>query len=138
MIEPSGRSGDTRIDRIFLAALTFRMLVAGTLAIGSAMPRVDARSVALKAQMSPPRVVQQQRVVLTSQRSAAAIDISHLQNTAPTLHVHINDLRRRPCGARRPSLCCGSRPLSRTCHPCGKRLRQGISAVLQVRPRIGA
>ena len=37
------------IDRIFLAALTFCMLVADTLAISWAMPRVDARSVALKA-----------------------------------------------------------------------------------------
>jgi hypothetical protein len=54
------------IDRLFLATLTFCLLIAGSLAIGSAMLGLDAtptRSV---------RVVQLEPVVVTAKRLAAS------------------------------------------------------------------
>lgn len=55
------------IDRIFSAALTFCLLVAGTLAIGSALFGLDARST-----QSARHVIELPAVTVTGQRSAAA------------------------------------------------------------------
>lgn len=54
------------IDRLFLATLTFCLLVAGSLAIVSAMLGVDMQ------QARPARVVQLERVVITAKRLAAS------------------------------------------------------------------
>ena len=57
------------IDRIFSAALTFCLLVAGTLAIGSALFGQDSR--AARATM---RVIELPTVTVTGQRAAMVID----------------------------------------------------------------
>ena len=58
------------IDRIFFAALTFCLLIAGTLAIGAAMLGVDQRSVAARGVPATIRVVQLEPVVITAKRLA--------------------------------------------------------------------
>jgi hypothetical protein len=58
------------IDRIFSAALTFCLLMAGTLAIGSALFGHDVR-----VQQST-RVIELPTVTVTGQRSALAVDTS--------------------------------------------------------------
>jgi hypothetical protein len=57
------------IDRIFSAALTFCLLIAGTLAIGSALFGQDARG----ARASMP-VVELPTVTVIGQRTAMAVD----------------------------------------------------------------
>lgn len=65
------------IDRIFFAALTFCLLIAGTLAIGSAMLGLDSRSVALKKTHSvAPQVVQLQDVVVVGRRALPATSLA--------------------------------------------------------------
>jgi hypothetical protein len=57
------------IDRTFSAALTFLLLIGGTIAIGSALFGADQHAVAPRhAQV---RVVQLERVVIVGKRSAA-------------------------------------------------------------------
>jgi hypothetical protein len=58
--------GAIMIDRIFFAALTFCLLIAGTLAIGAAMFG-EARVASAEA-----RVVQLERVVVVGKRMAAS------------------------------------------------------------------
>jgi hypothetical protein len=57
------------IDRIFSAALTFCLLVAGTLAIGSALFGQDARSA-----RAPMPTLQLPTVTVIGQRTAMAVD----------------------------------------------------------------
>ena len=57
------------IDRIFSAALTFCLLVAGTLAIGSALFGQDARNA-----RNPMPVVELPTVKVIGQRTAMAVD----------------------------------------------------------------
>ena len=57
------------IDRIFSAALTFCLLVAGTLAIGSALFGLDARSV-----RAATPVVTLPTVTVTGHRTALAVE----------------------------------------------------------------
>jgi hypothetical protein len=59
------------IDRIFSAALTFCLLIAGTLAIGSALFGQDARTI--RAQTP---VVELPTVTVIGQRTAMVIDAS--------------------------------------------------------------
>ena len=54
------------IDRLFLATLTFCLLIAGSLAIVSAMLGVDTQHA------KPVRVVQLDRVVITAKRLPAS------------------------------------------------------------------
>lgn len=56
------------IDRIFFAAFTFCLLIAGTLAIGAAMLGVDQRSATAKAAPAKVRVVQLAPVVIVGKR----------------------------------------------------------------------
>lgn len=56
------------IDRLFLATLTFCVLIVGALAIASGMLGLDVRTAAQKAK--PVRVVQLERVVITAKRIA--------------------------------------------------------------------
>jgi hypothetical protein len=65
------------IDRIFFAALTFCLLIAGTLAIGVAMFG-EARSASAQA-----RVVQLERVVVVGKRAAAASAVAQASATRP-------------------------------------------------------
>jgi hypothetical protein len=72
------------IDRLFTATLTFCLLIAGTLAIGSAMLGTDQRAVAPKAASAPVRVVQLERVVIVGKRLAPAADVAQSDSeTAP-------------------------------------------------------
>ena len=57
------------IDRIFSAALTFCLLMAGTLAIGSALFGQDTRTA--RARMP---VIEMPTVTVTGQRTAMAVD----------------------------------------------------------------
>ncbi len=59
------------IDRIFTAALTFCLLVAGTLAIGSALFAQDTRSA-----RNPMPVVELPTVKVIGQRTAMAVDFN--------------------------------------------------------------
>jgi hypothetical protein len=65
------------IDRIFFAALTFCLLIAGTLAIGAAMFG-EARSASAGA-----RVVQLERVVIVGKRVAPASAVAEASATRP-------------------------------------------------------
>ncbi|HKW82424.1 MAG TPA: hypothetical protein VJN68_01615 [Burkholderiaceae bacterium] len=58
------------IDRIFSAALTFCLLVAGTLAIGSALFGQDTRTA-----RAPRPVIELPTVTVVGQRTAMAIDV---------------------------------------------------------------
>jgi hypothetical protein len=64
------------IDRLFFAALTFTLLVAGTLAIGAAMIGADQRTSVSKAASAPVRIVQLERVVVVAKRLAPAMQIA--------------------------------------------------------------
>lgn len=69
------------IDRLFSAALTFCLLVAGTLAIGSALFGVDSRSQQAAAQTAQAEVVQMPTITVTGQRTrqvAAAQQGDHI------------------------------------------------------------
>jgi hypothetical protein len=65
------------IDRLFLASLTFCLLAAGSLAIGSAMLGVDAPQAKLV------RVVQLEPVVVTAKRFAAASAVAVTERVEP-------------------------------------------------------
>lgn len=65
------------IDRIFFAALTFCLLIAGTLAIGSAMFGED------RTASAQPRVVQLERVVIVGKRIAPASAVAEARATRP-------------------------------------------------------
>jgi hypothetical protein len=56
------------IDRIFSAALTFALLIGGTLAIGAALFGMDRPQVSSQASASRPKVVQLQNVVVVAKR----------------------------------------------------------------------
>ena len=71
------------IDRLFLATLTFCVLIAGTLAIGSAMFKPGQHS-AVQAAAAPLRIVQLDRVVITAKRVAPVTDVAQTE-TAPHL-----------------------------------------------------
>lgn len=66
------------IDRLFLATLTFCVLIAGTLAIGSAMFQTPHRAVAV-----PVRIVQLERVVITTKRPAPVTDVAQTDAATP-------------------------------------------------------
>lgn len=67
------------IDRLFLATLTFCVLIAGTLAIGSAMFGPNRLSAAPKAAAAPVRIVQLERVVVTAKRLAPVTDVAQTE-----------------------------------------------------------
>jgi len=71
------------IDRIFSAALTFGLLIAGTLAIGAAMFGLDRRSVATHAAAAHVRVVQLEPVVITAKRLAPPAKLARTESTEP-------------------------------------------------------
>jgi hypothetical protein len=74
------------IDRLFTATLTFCLLIAGTLAIGSAMLGTDQRVVAPKAAAAPVQVVQLERVVIVGKRLAPSTDVAQsASDAAPRL-----------------------------------------------------
>ena len=73
------------IDRLFLATLTFCVLIAGTLAIGSAMLGADHRAAAPKPASAPVRTVQLERVVVTAKRAAPVTKLA--QTEAAARHV---------------------------------------------------
>lgn len=72
------------IDRLFLATLTFCVLIAGTLAIGSAMLGLDHRATAPKATQAAVRIVQLEHVVVTAKRLAPATDVAQTEAASPT------------------------------------------------------
>ena len=76
------------IDRIFSAALTFCLLVAGTLAIGSALFGHDVRSARTRAP-----VVELPTITVIGQRTAMAVDVgpSKLAANAPAPRVAAGD-----------------------------------------------
>jgi hypothetical protein len=61
------------IDRIFSAVLTFCVLVAGTLAIGSLMFGHTTHHAAVVATAAVPRVIQLPLVVITAHRQGTAM-----------------------------------------------------------------
>ena len=67
------------IDRLFLATLTFCVLIGGTLAIGSAMLGFDHRTAAQKAAAAPVRIVQLERVVVTAKRIAPNTQVAQTE-----------------------------------------------------------
>lgn len=71
------------IDRIFSAALTFCLLIAGTLAIGAAMFGLDQRGAAPKAAAAPTRVVQLERVVIVGKRLVPATKVAQADAREP-------------------------------------------------------
>lgn len=71
------------IDRIFSAALTFGLLVGGTLAIGSAMFGLDQQASAAQAAPARIRVVQLAPVVIVAKRLAPATPIMSAAPTPP-------------------------------------------------------
>jgi len=70
------------IDRLFRATLTFCVLIAGTLAIGSAMFGFDQRTAAQKAAAAPVRIVQLERVVVTAKRIAPNAKLAQNETAA--------------------------------------------------------
>ena len=75
------------IDRIFSAALTFCLLVAGTLAIGSALFGQDTRHT-----RTPMPVVELPTVKVVGQRTAMAVDLGASKvaaNVRPAALPHI-------------------------------------------------
>lgn len=75
------------IDRLFLATLTFCVLIGGTIAIGSAMLGLDHRAAAPKAASAPVRTVQLERVVITAKRIAAPTDVAQTEASPVTQRV---------------------------------------------------
>ena len=71
------------IDRLFLATLTFCVLIAGTLAIGSAMLGIDHRPAVQRAAAVPVRIVQLNRVVITGKRAVPATDVAQTEPASP-------------------------------------------------------
>jgi hypothetical protein len=71
------------IDRYFTAALTFALLVGGTLAIGSAWFGMD-RPGAPKAAARAHAVVQLPTVVVTARRMDAASAVARTEATEPS------------------------------------------------------
>ncbi len=67
------------IDRLFTAMLTFCVLIAGALAIGSAMLGTDQRVAAPKAASAPVKVVRLERVVVIGKRVAPATDLARTE-----------------------------------------------------------
>jgi hypothetical protein len=65
------------IDRLFLATLTFCLLIAGSLAMGSAMLGIDT------TQAKPVRVVQLEPVVITAKRLPAASAVAVTERVEP-------------------------------------------------------
>ena len=65
------------IDRLFFAALTFCLLIGGTLAIGSTLFDVDLRSAATRATLAPAKVIELERVVIIGKRLAPPTEIAH-------------------------------------------------------------
>ena len=71
------------IDRTFSAALTFCVLVAATLAMGSALLEIGgARSQHAQAQ---PEVIQLQRVEVTGKRSAPTTQVAKIEGNNAAL-----------------------------------------------------
>ena len=71
------------IDRIFSAALTFCLLIGGTLAIGAAMFGLGHRSTAANAATAPTRVVQLERVVIVGKRRVPATEVARAEPREP-------------------------------------------------------
>ena len=72
------------IDRSFSAALTFCLLVAATLAMGSALLEIGgARSQHARAQQ--PEVIQLQRVEVTGKRSAPTTQVAKTEGNNAAL-----------------------------------------------------
>jgi len=71
------------IDRIFAAALTFCVLIAGTLAIGAAMLGKDQRVAVPKAASAAVRVVQLERVVVVGKCLRATTDVAETDSPEP-------------------------------------------------------
>lgn len=71
------------IDRIFSAALTFCLLIGGTLAIGAAMFGLDHRSTAANAATAPTRVLQLERVVIVGKRLVPATEVAQTEPREP-------------------------------------------------------
>jgi hypothetical protein len=71
------------LDRLFTATLTFVLLIAGTLAIASAMLGTDQRVAAPRAPSAPTKIVQLERVVVVGKRSAPRIDVAQTESIAP-------------------------------------------------------
>ena len=72
------------IDRIFGAALTFSLLLGGTLAIGSAMFGMDPRSAATRAAAAHPvKAVQLERVVVVGKRLAPGSTLASNERGEP-------------------------------------------------------
>jgi hypothetical protein len=65
------------IDRIFSAALTFCLLIAGTLAVGSALFGQDTRTA-----RAPTPVIELPTVTVTGQRTAMTVDASAIKVAA--------------------------------------------------------
>lgn len=67
------------IDRLFLATLTFSVLIVGALAIAAGMLGLDVRTAAQKAAANPVRIVQLERVVITAKRLAPPTTVAQTE-----------------------------------------------------------
>ena len=74
--------GYIMIDRIFSAALTFALLIGGTLAIGAALFGVDRPQTTSQASTARPKVVQLQNVVVVAKRLAPIAKLALTEETA--------------------------------------------------------
>jgi hypothetical protein len=72
------------IDRIFSAALTFALLIGGTLAIGAALFGMDRPQASSQASASRPKVVQLQNVVVVAKRLAPTDAVAVADETEAT------------------------------------------------------
>lgn len=71
------------IDRICSAALTFCLLIGGTLAIGSALLGLDRTSVSPTSARAQVRVVQLEPVLVTAKRLAPAARLASVTDAEP-------------------------------------------------------
>jgi hypothetical protein len=71
------------IDRIFSAALTFCLLIGGTLAIGSALLGLDRPALTSTASKAQVRVVQLEPVLITAKRLAPATKLAAVTDAEP-------------------------------------------------------
>ena len=74
------------IDRIFSAALTFCLLIGGTLAIGSAMFGTERNALAPHTAAALVKLVQLERVVVVGKRLAPASAVATSEANEPATH----------------------------------------------------